>query len=315
MNKFPKRDDEIYKEIESFQEYEFTQCVTYEMAIRNSNNIEKIEKLISFYTTNQQVIFNIVKDQKFYLSQQIPSKEFSTIISIIHDIDFVSYDYLETRFNFYQILQEVNLHKQKFEKRDDFFETLGETIERDVYTKITKLTKITNINPSEYFYFGESKIYTKFKRPKIKIDSYITKKTTLEININKPLNEILAYITNVKKDLEENKGILKAPIELLGESLKDAVPYKNHVKKTTAQKMADWFFIYDYYKIAKPNSKKSDEIIFGEIDLLLMEYYDIMEKDYYYSSETYKKTIMKNMKYLIDELGYKELITGVINKG
>ena len=31
----PKRSDTIYQEIESFEEYELTQCVAYEMAIRN----------------------------------------------------------------------------------------------------------------------------------------------------------------------------------------------------------------------------------------------------------------------------------------
>ena len=37
MGNLPKRDDEIYKEIESFKDYELTQCVAYEMAIRSSD--------------------------------------------------------------------------------------------------------------------------------------------------------------------------------------------------------------------------------------------------------------------------------------
>ena len=52
----------------------------------------------------------------------------------------------------------------------------------------------------------------------------------------------------------------------------------------------------------------------NEIDLLLLEYYDLIEieQENYYSIKTYK-TIMKNMKYLIDNLGYKEQITRVKN--
>ena len=64
----------------------------------------------------------------------------------------------------------------------------------------------------------------------------------------------------------------------------------------------------------KNNKKKSNETIYNEIDLLLLEYYDLIEieQENYYSIKTYK-TIMKNMKYLIDNLGYKEQITGVKN--
>jgi hypothetical protein len=35
MDRLPQRDDLIYKEIEEFQDYELTNCVAYEMAIRN----------------------------------------------------------------------------------------------------------------------------------------------------------------------------------------------------------------------------------------------------------------------------------------
>ena len=31
----PQRDDNIYKEIEAFNDYEFTNCIAFEMAIRN----------------------------------------------------------------------------------------------------------------------------------------------------------------------------------------------------------------------------------------------------------------------------------------
>ena len=43
MESLPKRSDDIYKEIESFEEYELTQCVAYEMAIRNDDNLKAIE--------------------------------------------------------------------------------------------------------------------------------------------------------------------------------------------------------------------------------------------------------------------------------
>ncbi len=50
MSDLPKRDDPIYQEIESFEDYELTQCVAYEMAIRNKNIIRlkaEIDELLS----------------------------------------------------------------------------------------------------------------------------------------------------------------------------------------------------------------------------------------------------------------------------
>ena len=37
MNKLPQRDDLIYKEIEEFKDYELTNCIAYEMAIRSQD--------------------------------------------------------------------------------------------------------------------------------------------------------------------------------------------------------------------------------------------------------------------------------------
>ncbi len=49
-NKLPTRDDEIYKEIESFKNYELTQCIIYELAIRNKHVKEHIDKIHSAFT-------------------------------------------------------------------------------------------------------------------------------------------------------------------------------------------------------------------------------------------------------------------------
>ena len=44
MNKLPQRDDLIYKEIEEFKDYELTNCIAYEMAIR----IKEVRELLNF---------------------------------------------------------------------------------------------------------------------------------------------------------------------------------------------------------------------------------------------------------------------------
>ena len=47
MDKLPQRDDLIYKEIEEFQDYELTNCIAYEMMIRNSFFLKDREYLKS----------------------------------------------------------------------------------------------------------------------------------------------------------------------------------------------------------------------------------------------------------------------------
>jgi hypothetical protein len=146
-------------------------------------------------------------------------------------------------------------------------------------------------------------------RPLLKLKT--TKRVMLDINFSLPVEELKAQIEHIKKELDRDNKTIVSPIDIFNDIVHAS---SNQIqKKPKAVKYADWFYIYDSYKMLK-NGSKSDEIVFGEIDLKLMEHYKI-DDDNYYSVETYKKTIMKNMKYLIDELGYKELITGVNSKG
>lgn len=48
MDKLPQRDDLIYKEIQKFQNYELTNCIAYEMAIRNTEVKELLKEIILY---------------------------------------------------------------------------------------------------------------------------------------------------------------------------------------------------------------------------------------------------------------------------
>jgi len=43
-NELPKRDDNVYKEIEAFEDYEYTNCIAFEMAIRNDEVKSLLDK-------------------------------------------------------------------------------------------------------------------------------------------------------------------------------------------------------------------------------------------------------------------------------
>ena len=59
MIELPKRSDSIYKEIEAFEDYEFTNCIAYEMAIRNKEVINICNKIGLFL--NLQIGINLKK--------------------------------------------------------------------------------------------------------------------------------------------------------------------------------------------------------------------------------------------------------------
>ena len=109
-----------------------------------------------------------------------------------------------------------------------------------------------------------------FSRPKLHIPKDIDKTIDLKINPNLPKDELIAYISKIKDTYDNDNSIIKSPLEILGEVLEKS-NNKHTQKKPKAEKYADWFYIYDCYKILKAkDKKKSNETIYNEIDLLLL---------------------------------------------
>ncbi|QFR49375.1 hypothetical protein FJR48_06405 [Sulfurimonas lithotrophica] len=66
---FISRCDEKYTEIDSFEKYELTPCIAYEMAIRNN----KVKKLLSRY----EKISTMLKDDKYFFKMHMSKKLFA----------------------------------------------------------------------------------------------------------------------------------------------------------------------------------------------------------------------------------------------
>ena len=86
INNLPKRTDVIYKEIESFEDYEYTNCIAYEMAIRNDEVRKKIINFKSFkyksfedaldelknkFCLNREMIFQLKYEKKDFKSIRV----------------------------------------------------------------------------------------------------------------------------------------------------------------------------------------------------------------------------------------------------
>ena len=262
MDKLPQRDDLIYKEIEEFQDYELTNCIAYEMMIRNS-------------------VF--LKDREYLKSELIPLFHQDKITK---DKLWKFSDERDYGVSFFDMAHTDNLHRGFFTSNLITTEVL---INGQNYLNVEK--KENDLL--------ETKINFHLSRPKLRFNK--TKRAVIKLNFSLPKEELIAYISKIKDDFDKDNSIIKSSLELLGETLEKS-DNKKTPKKPKALVYADWFYIYDYWKYEKIQGK-TDKDIFVALEV---------ENNVPYKEDMLRK-IRDKMKYFIDDLGYKELITGVKN--
>lgn len=326
MDKLPQRDDLIYKEIEEFEDYELTNCVAYEMMIRTDKDYQVV--------SNKSYVYKI---DKIKLSD-INLFGFQNLLQVVEKL---YPKYIEdTKERAFDIFFKNSLFKQKeitdyLNEKDFENENLKEIYRQD-FNQGKKFYTNNILNDLEYFieyylnnddeFFNniyiptllepflldknnckaiikEQKILKKMKLPSSHPESNfnIQKSCLLEINLFLPKEELIAYISKIKDEYDKNNSIIKTPLELLGETLEKS-DNKKTPKKPKASVYADWFYIYDYWKYEKTQGK-TDKDIFVALEV---------EDNIPYKEDMIRK-IRDKMKYFIDDLGYKELITGVKN--
>lgn len=324
MSKVPKRNDPIYKEIESFEDYELTQCVAYEMAIRNDYNINLVNEIVSYFNIHKDKIFNLIKktnSKELNRTNYDYSKEYKAIHKLMSKLELITlyiyhgqaeYDYsISFGKDFNNIVKKIRIHEDKLNVCYSEIVNQTEIIERDGYRICTEIYE------HKSSYSGGITVEECFKRPPIQFDTFKSIKAQTNIDITKPLDEIVAYISHIKQDMEFNSDILKAPIEYINQTLlrADDISKMCTVNKngkefcfdgrkgiTRTQRLADMFFIYDMVK----NGYKE-----LRIRTAISEYY---ESEYNKTTDISDATFRKYRdiaKDYIDNERYKELVTGV----
>lgn len=159
------------------------------------------------------------------------------------------------------------------------------------------------------------------------------------INLNLDIEELKLYVTKIKNDFDNKKGITKSPLEIFGEKLKKAkkpnsaniLPSKTTNKNTSfnpkwKRAVADAVYIYDLYKyIEKIYIEKKEEYnqdtILADVSLasgISKVHNDIVEKcdkDAEWTKSNRIEKYYKLMREYIEDEKYKELITGAqVNK-
>lgn len=282
MDKLPQRDDLIYKEIEEFQDYELTNCVAYEMMARN-NEFEKKYEELNYYYNNIKIIL-----QQFMKKYNLDKLRLNEIIE--SDIEKI-----------------VNFRTEVLDnKRKEIYLEFGVYYFDDEFNKL--LRKLLNGFKESEIRIGNNldllggdynELFLIPSRPRLEFNYIPSSK--IKLNLNLPKEELIAYISKIKDDFDKDNSIIKTPLELLGETLEKS-DNKKTPKKPKASVYADWFYIYDYWKYEKA-LRKTDKDIFVALEV---------ENNVPYKEDMLRK-IRDKMKYFIDDLGYKELITGVKN--
>ena len=186
-------------------------------------------------------------------------------------------------------------------------------------------------------------IRTKNKIPHAKIN-YSTptlrfkedKVINIPVNLNLSKEELKEYISKIKDDFDENRDILKSPLEVFGEKLINATKPKNQKKNASKKDFADAIYIYDLYKYIenifekklKKDTDYSQKNLHEEVSLASgisdsHNYYLIhytVKKSKNKKGDNFRKSdtieaMYKLMREYIDDEKYRELITGsTINK-
>lgn len=305
MDNLPQRDDLIYKEIEEFQDYELTECIVYEMAMRTF--------LVKEYLKLRKSIGN--KILEFYKLEE-------------------------------EILNECWLHyKDIYLEHNEKYNIIDE-MPSHINNK-TSFSMVTDLDYNEISVIDNNQLsrqaYKTTSRPLLSIPKEFKNDVIVQINFNLPKKEIIAYIEKMK-DFNDNKFFIgKSPSTIIEGII---MKYTNEpIFKTFSlqKKLADMFFIYDYFIFQDKKYENEREKLKNELEIKIKEInkkwnYDKSDKkdeieeqrkDYKTNKQKYSKEqiideLMKELKFnrtkvndylkimrmFIDDLEYKKLLTG-----
>jgi hypothetical protein len=283
----PNRNDKIYKEIESFKDYEFTNCVAFEMAIRNEIVLNTLDYLLHYYDYYENL-------------EYIPFRACTDEDTEIDSKKIFKYRYrkkLDSLVNSYYIdFDSVKLYLNMLVNKID-----NTKLKRITNIKSYKILTLMTIETESNIHLDNisiNKAFNKFSRPNL-IVPQDKKKPLPDINFNLPKKELLKYIKILKDEYDKEFLSINSYSELNYGEITSKFEDKYSAKNPTSTVYADWFFIYDYWKYEKQN-EKTDKDIFIDLE---------MENQIDYKEDMIRK-IRDKMKFFIEELGYIKLISG-----
>ena len=296
MQDLPKREDEKYKEIERFKDYELSNNIAYEMMIRNDEyKRDALKVLVVHLESINEEMRTIAKD----IAMQ---NNLKSILDENKNLKKISYEHRSEFFESIESKHGIRCNEMLYNDIDENNTFFGVQRIKDIEGNRIQKEDIEGLYQIE-----TSKVSIPFKRPKIRI-KHLSKVATIEINLSLPKNELIAYIAKLKDIANEE---IKYPLELLGIEIQKAdnlmcdnkgkcFDGRNILSKQ--QKIADLFYIYDALSSSMTQRKVQNEIYNYYQDLGI----DTITMDI--------KTLVKYKDMAseyINNKRYRELITGV----
>ncbi|MCT7587036.1 hypothetical protein [Aliarcobacter butzleri] len=267
--KLPKRSDLIYKEIEEFEDYEYSNCIAYEMCIRNKE-VKKIlksitnkrDEIIEFFEDYEEYNLEVVSNEcneliKYGINDKVILEIFSNILNKESNIK-IGKSGISIEYENDLILDRKKDYLYVDLIDDGIVGVLENGDEEIIPYKQMNLDYIPLIKKS-------------YSRPTLKIDK--SKIFKVELNLSLPREELLDYVSKIKDDFNnKTNAMIRTPIDLLiyDSSLMEYIGKENNtseinrkldsledillddktdnsnMKKFKKKLIADKFFVYDY---------------------------------------------------------------------
>jgi len=332
--RMPKRDDPQYIEIENFEEYELTNCIAYEMVIRNDEFIETKSKLyqmrkehddLAFLCLeNDQKEFNkIYKNNRFYISREEENNTYMRAFYLYLKsderykaeyckkwkkiADSLSAKMPKTEENFGLILINQIDENYKIKRTKHFNGTIGSYvygIEKETGNRKMLYDdhrhRINGIKSEDDIRDSESFSHLNMARPLLKFPNI--KNTHIKLNLALPPKELSAYILEIKRLYDLDQTIIATANEIFGN--KNIIDNDTKDILVNGYARADMFYIYDCLKLGYTQRKIQNEAY---------NYYQDIGENSRTLSDLALRNYRDTAKTMIDGKGFKELITGFKN--
>ena len=300
-SKLPRRDDEVYHIISSYEPYELTHCISYEMAIRNQDvksllkSIQNLtilsKKLFEYYT-----IYNDaeIEDNPYFDLQNIVEKALQLLSQheIKHDINikFHNFKLFETHSAVMQIVTQLIMTlEEEYYMIYDQKEIMPDGME-DIFKEPNHYESDRELNQYMDKAIEDSirnayDVSSRYKDNFTFKDGYAVYQASYEDSKEYDINKIFPNFKRPMKEFNQtqvafNMSLPKDEIIAYIEKIKDDYDSKNTSYKTLNQllygddtrtedkldhkqkeRYADDFFIYDYYTKSDENHEKKLELI------------------------------------------------------
>jgi len=330
--KLPKRKDYTY--VEEFQDYEFTQCIVYEIAVRNPRYKEEIAYVIQFYTKHKKDIDKLLKN-KPPLNSKKRNRLYllSELKRLINNIEILAVNFEENTLNYkdeknfekniYKLIEKIiekksniNLKKSKPIIDQEYIkEGDGFSIKTNIYldsknpmhllpSDVDERKKIIKSRRDKRIYTpGSPKEYLSLHTQYI--EKYSSEKVSDRLHKKSILGSSVKILENFKRPALRLDKSLSQNIILeidLSKSEKEIIAYVKHVKKFINKKntylsATDLFMLVSTGEKGKETTKITNDkkITKASIFADMFFIYDYL-KTLVNANEKYNDKLKKNLQ-------------------